>query len=161
MKTPSKAKFGGFTLIELLVVVLIIGILSAIALPQYEKAVEKSRVAEAKIVLKNLANAEELHLMRNGRYTYDIANLDLSIPTATNDWEFYVEELLGGNNELGYALSADRQNKSYSILLTKGYGQEDGLFLCSTFDGTLGDCSIFGSVLYDMESTGWKVVKIP
>ena len=56
----------GFTLIELLVVVLIIGILSAIALPQYTAAVEKSRVTEA---LQNIATIEkqiDLYILENG-----------------------------------------------------------------------------------------------
>ncbi|MFA6582767.1 MAG: prepilin-type N-terminal cleavage/methylation domain-containing protein, partial [Elusimicrobiaceae bacterium] len=49
----------GFTLIELLVVVLIIGILASIAVPQYMKAVEKSRVGEATSALASIRTSVE------------------------------------------------------------------------------------------------------
>ena len=55
-----------FTLIELLVVVLIIGILAAVALPQYEKAVEKSHVAEAKIILNKVRQIYQLCVLEQG-----------------------------------------------------------------------------------------------
>ena len=61
-------KNAGFTLIELLVVVLIIGILSSVALPQYTKAVEKSRLAG---VWSNLATLRKVGSVAKLEYATD------------------------------------------------------------------------------------------
>ena len=71
---------GGFTLIELLVVVLIIGILSAIALPQYTKAVARSRMAGLITLASSVAQAEQRYFMANGEFTVNAEELDLSLP---------------------------------------------------------------------------------
>ena len=61
-----KRQRRAFTLIELLVVVLIIGILSAVALPQYTKTVEKSRMSEALQITASLRQAVDLYVLENG-----------------------------------------------------------------------------------------------
>ncbi len=63
---PLSFKRTGFTLIELLVVVLIIGILAAVALPQYELSVEKSRASEALLHLRAIQQAADLCALANG-----------------------------------------------------------------------------------------------
>ena len=79
----------GFTLIELLVVVLIIGILAAVALPQYEKAVEKARAAEALSNIGSFSKAVKVWSLANpnvsgrtlsGNYP-GVGQLDIDIPT--------------------------------------------------------------------------------
>lgn len=91
----------GFTLIELLVVVLIIGILSAVALPQYTKAVEKARMTEAFSNIKTMQDNIDLYLLENGGFPGK-STFYTDIPSNT--------ELSGGQFDGG---SYDTKNFSY------------------------------------------------
>ena len=73
-------KNAAFTLIELLVVVLIVGILAAVALPSYRKAVIKTRVMTLMPLLRSISDAQNRFYMANGRYTTSFDALDIAMP---------------------------------------------------------------------------------
>ena len=75
----DERQLSGFTLIELLVVVLIIGILAAVALPQYQKAVVKSKAVKGFVQINALDKAQKVYYLANGVFTTDLGNLDIDM----------------------------------------------------------------------------------
>ena len=140
----TKRAVRAFTLIELLVVVLIIGILSAVALPQYQRAVGKARAVEAKVALRALQQAAQVAHLEGNNTAPEIMNA-VSITLPQKHWRVYADECLGSGTVWGCLYEADPLDSSGFVLYLNdpGYVLADGdsdtsgtdIILCGDDDG--------------------------
>ena len=113
----------GFSLIEVLVVVLIIGILTSIALPQYRKAVVKSHYAKLKPFIAQIADAEEVYYSLHNKYTINMDELDINFDgTAEMTSATKMQKNFPSVGDCGIEVSA-YEARAYCIIYNVGYGK--------------------------------------
>ena len=138
----------GFTLIELLVVVLMIGALTAIALPQYEKAVEKARATEGLIMAKAVRDAIERHFV-------EFPDVAVTSPSQIADVKIPKNTYMGAvDYYIGKHFFGSISNNAISVIRVEGNGLSDKI---SNASGGRHRYAI--TYTYNPSTSSWSVTK--
>lgn len=176
MKTEFKAKFlqqlnkrrqdQGFTLIELLVVIIIIGILSAIALPSFLSQANKAKQSEAKQYISSLNKGQQAFYAEKGSFVTTIANLGslgLGLKSITSNYSYALADAGGG---AGVAATAQGVNglKDYAggVTLVVAPGADAAstqTILCESTDTPTTSSLPAFTMGVDCPTTNWTPVK--
>ena len=139
----------GFTLLELLVVVLIIAVLAAVALPQYNKAAAKSRVMQALPFVNAVYDAQKLYFLEHGVYATRLNQLSIDA-VCPEGWTCSINE----NNRLprarAYNVTFRTDVYKYYAPYTIGGVEMEGIAYCGAYANdtrTRNICKTFGPLL--------------
>lgn len=99
----------GFSLIELMIVLVIMGILSAIAIPGYQNYVKKANRADAQQVMMTIANKQQQYLLDARMYSNILGSAGLNVLAGDNKWTCTNVQATGCSNER-YLITAEVDN---------------------------------------------------
>ena len=120
----------GFTLLELIIVIIVIGILVAMALPQFARVAERGRGARAQAALDMIRKAEGILFALTGAYSAAIATLDDEVPELTSmdandtDWAYAIVAAVG-------------PPATFTATATRSAGEYNGRFITVNQAGTI------------------------
>jgi prepilin-type N-terminal cleavage/methylation domain-containing protein len=145
MKTEFKARFlqhlnkkrqdKGFTLIELLVVIIIIGILSAIALPSFLNQANKAKQSEAKQYAGSMNRAQQAKYAEDGVFKSQVNDLGIGIKTQTSNYTYTITLGTSIVSNIAAPIQAALKGYTGNVALIIPTGQTDATtvaILCET-----------------------------
>lgn len=129
----QKSRETGFTLIELLVVIIIIGILSAIALPSFLNQASKAKQSEGKQYVSSMNKGQQAYYVENSSFGSSVEALGLGLKTQTNNYAYNVSANASGATALGSKIATGLRSYSGGVgLVNTADGQGTNSVLCES-----------------------------